>query len=161
MTTTIIPRRGMYFEEFAPGQRIESTGRTVTETDIVTFAGLSGDFNQIHTDAEYSKTSPFGQRVAHGLLGLSIASGLAVQTGVLEGTVIAFREIDAWKFIKPVHIGDTIHVVMQVLETRGLRKLGGGLVTIELDVLNQHKDSVMKGLWKVLVISQPEAEPGK
>ena len=155
--TKLITRRGLYFEEFVPGQQIESTGRTVTESDIVTFAGLSGDFNQIHTDAEYSANSPFGQRIAHGLLGLSIASGLAVQTGVLEGTVIAFREIDEWKFTKPVFIGDTIRVVMRVLESRPLRKLGGGLVTIELDVLNQRAQSVMKGLWKVLVQSQPQA----
>lgn len=156
----LISRRGMYFEEFAPGQQIKSTARTVTEADIVAFAGLSGDYNQIHTDAEYSKSSPFGQRVAHGLLGLSIASGLAVQTGVLEGTVIAFREIDDWKFIKPVYIGDTIHVLMSVLETRNLRKLGGGLVTIELDVCNQHGETVMKGLWKVLIAAQPQAGPG-
>src|SRR3972149_1775705 len=82
-------QRGMYFEEFKPGLRIISAGRTVTESDIVFFAGLSGDFNQIHIDAEYSKASPFGARVAHGLLGLSIASGLLVQTGFMEGTVTA------------------------------------------------------------------------
>src|SRR5512134_1781691 len=102
--------RGMYFEEFQVGQVIYSAGRTITESDIVAFAGLSGDFNQMHVDAEYSARTPFGQRVAHGLLVLSIASGLAVQTGVMEGTVIAFREVNDWKFIKPVFIGDTIHV---------------------------------------------------
>jgi len=86
--------RGLYFEEFSVGMSIVSPGRTITESDIVAFAGLSGDFNQIHTDAEYSQTTPFGQRVAHGLLGLSIASGLAVRTGVIEGTVLAWREIN-------------------------------------------------------------------
>ncbi len=90
--------RGMYFEEFQVGQRIISRGRTVTESDIVTFAGLSGDYTQIHTDTEFSKNTPYGQRIAHGLLGLSIASGLAMQTGVLEGTVLFFREIVEWKF---------------------------------------------------------------
>ncbi|MFH1909322.1 MAG: MaoC/PaaZ C-terminal domain-containing protein, partial [Chloroflexota bacterium] len=147
--------RGMYFEEFQIGQRILSPGRTITESDIVTFAGLSGDFNQIHTDAEYSQTSPFGQRVAHGLLGLSIASGLALRTGVLEGTVMAFREIGEWKFVKPVFIGDTIHVKMEVAETKAFPRLGGGAVTIAIQVENQRDEVVMKGNWITLVMSKP------
>jgi acyl dehydratase len=146
----------MYFEEFEPGQKIQSAGRTITESDIVAFAGLSGDYTQIHTDAEYSRSTPLGQRIAHGLLGLSIASGLAVQTGVLEGTVIVFREVSEWKFIKPVHIGDTIHVDMEVKETREIRRVGGGSVTIEMDVRNQHDETVMKGILKFLVASQKE-----
>jgi len=147
--------RGMYFEEFEPGQKIVSVGRTITESDIVTFAGLSGDFNQIHTDSEYSKNSPAGQRVAHGLLGLSIASGLAVQTGVLEGTVVYFREISEWKFIQPIFIGDTIHVEMVVQETKAMRRIGSGAVTIALDVINQQDQTVMKGNWIVLIAFKP------
>ena len=83
---------GLYFEEFSVGQKIVTVGRTMTESDIVNFAGMSGDYNQIHTDEHFSKSTPFGKRVAHGLLALSIASGLAMRTGVLEGTVMAFRE---------------------------------------------------------------------
>lgn len=147
--------RGMYFDEFEVGQKITSAGRTVTESDIVTFAGLSGDFNQIHVDAEYSKNSPAGQRVAHGLLGAAIASGLAVQTGVMEGTVLYFREINEWKFVKPIFIGDTIHVEIEVLETKAMRRIGGGLVVISLDVLNQHSETTMKGTWSVLIASKP------
>src|SRR5574341_928813 len=148
--------RGMYFEEFQPGQVITSTGRTVTEADIVNFAGLSGDFTQIHTDAEYSKRSLAGQRIAHGLLVLSIASGLAAQTGVLEGTVIVFREITEWKFVQPVYIGDTIRAELNVLETKPMRRLGGGTVTIEIRVKNQSDQTVMKGNWTVLMASKPE-----
>lgn len=155
MTSTYSPKRGLYFEEFQPGQTIVSAGRTLTESDIVTFAGLSGDFNQMHVDAEYSKDTPFGQRVAHGLLGLSIASGLAVQTGVLTGTIIAFREIDEWKFIKPIYIGDTLHVEMEVKETKEMRRVGGGLVVIELDVKKQTGETVMKGNWKALIALRP------
>ena len=147
---------GKYFEEFEVGMNFLSPGRTVTETDIVNFAGLSGDYTQIHTDVEFSKSTPVGQRVAHGLLGLSIASGLAVRTGVLEGTVIAFREINEWKFIKPIFIGDTVRVSLSVLETKELRRMGGGAVNIELRLLNQNDDTVMKGIWKVLVASRPE-----
>jgi 3-hydroxybutyryl-CoA dehydratase len=143
--------RGLYFEEFEVGQQIKSAGRTITESDVVSFAGLSGDFNQIHTNAEYSKGTPYKERVAHGLLALSIASGLAVQSGVLEGTIIAFREISEWKFLKPVFIDDTIHVELNVTQTKAIPRLGGGIIFITLDVLNQKADTVMKGIWKVLV----------
>lgn len=145
--------RGMYFEEFEPGQKINSSGRTVTESDIVNFAGLSGDYTQIHTDVEYSKTTPIGRRVAHGLLVMSIASGLAAQTGVLEGTVLVFREISNWKFIKPVFIGDTVHVEMIVKSVKEIRRIGGGSVEITLDVQNQTNETVMKGDWVVLMSS--------
>jgi len=148
--------RGKYFEEFEVGMKFVSPGRTVTEGDIVTFAGLSGDYTQIHTDAEFSKTTLYGKRVAHGLLGLAILSGLAVRTGVLEGTVLNFREISNWKFIKPVFIGDTVRVSLLVLETKGIPRLGGGAVNIELKLLNHDDDVVMKGIWKILVASIPE-----
>ena len=147
---------GYYFEEFEAGQRVVSPGRTITEADIVNFAGLTGDYNTIHTDAEYSKESVFGQRVAHGLLIVSIVSGLAVRTGVLEGTVIAFREIISWKFSKPVFIGDTIHVVMEVEEKKSLPRLGGGSVTLGIKVQNQDDETVMRGRWNVLVMSKEE-----
>jgi len=155
MSPLPVTPRGMYFEEFQPGQRVCSAGRTVTEADIVMFAGLSGDFNQMHVDAEYASGTPFGQRVAHGLLVLSIASGLAVQTGVMEGTVIAFREINEWKFIKPVYIGDTVHVELCVRETKAMRRIGGGTVIVDLEVKNQHQEVVMKGSWTVIIASRP------
>jgi acyl dehydratase len=145
----------MWFEEFEEGQVITTVGRTVTETDIVSFAGLSGDYNQIHTDQAFSEQAPFGQRVAHGLLGLSIASGLAVQTGVMEGTIMAFREINNWKFSNPIFIGDTIHVRMTVKTIKAMPRLGGGLVEIELAVINQRDENVMKGNWSVLIQSAP------
>ena len=147
---------GLYFEEFSVGQKITSVGRTVTEGDIMSFAGLTGDYNQIHTDAAFAATTQFGQRIAHGLLGLSIGVGLLMRTGVLEGTVLAFREIVEWKFIKPVFIGDTIHAEMTVTETKSLPRLGGGSVTIVFDVKNQKDETVMKGTWVVLVASKPQ-----
>ncbi len=156
MSAIMQKTRGMYFEEFVVGQTITTVARTVTEADIVTFAGLSGDFTQIHTDAEFSKGTPFGQRVAHGLLGLSIASGLAMRSGILEGTVMAFREITDWKFVKPVFIGDTIHVDINVVETKAIPRVGGGSVVIVLDVKNQKDETVMKGTWTALVASRPK-----
>lgn len=148
--------RGFWFEEFQVGQKIATPGRTVTETDIVNFAGLAGDYNQIHIDAEFSKTQPFEQRVAHGLLVMSIASGLINQTGALDRTVIAFREIDKWKFSKPVFIGDTVHVVMEVIETKPMSKLNGGVVVIKLNIMNQHDEVVQRGEWIALMHNKPK-----
>ena len=147
--------RGMYFEQFEVGMQIVTGSRTVTEADIVNFAGLSGDHNQIHTDAAYASETPFGQRVAHGLLGVAIASGLAVQTGFMESTILAFREISQWKFSRPILIGDTIHVLLQVIETKAMPRLKGGAVTINLDVRNQKNKTVQHGQWVILMQSQP------
>lgn len=145
--------RGRYFEEFEVGQTVITAGRTVTEGDIVRFAGLSGDFNQIHTDAAYAADMMFGERIVHGLLVLSIASGLAVQTGIIEGTVLAFRELE-WKFSRPVMIGDTVHVEIEVEETKALPRLGGGNVTMKVTVRNQNDDVVHRGRWIMLVKSR-------
>lgn len=128
MTTRKLAKpMGLYFEEFEIGDQVESSARTITETDVVAFASLTGDWNLIHTDAEYSAAGPFGQRVAHGLLILSIASGLAVRLGFMEDTIIAFRELD-WKFRSPVFIGDTVRLRITIQETRSMARLGGGLV---------------------------------
>lgn len=160
MAQELAPRRGLYFEEFEVGQRIITPGRTITEADIVNFAGLSGDYNSIHTDAVYAESAPTEKRVAHGILGLSIASGLAVRTGFLEDTVLVLREVKDWKFSLPVYIGDTIHVEIEVAAARRMARLGGGLLELTMDVLNQTGDRVMKGSWQVLVKSQPEGDDG-
>ena len=146
---------GLYFEEFSVGQKITSVGRTVTEGDIMFFAGLTGDYNQIHTDAQFAAGTQFGQRIAHGLLGLSIAVGLLMRTGVLEGTVLAFREIIEWKFIKPIFIGDTIHVDMEAKELKSMPRAGGGLAYVALEVKNQKDETLMRGTLAVLVASKP------
>jgi 3-hydroxybutyryl-CoA dehydratase len=150
-------RHGLYFDEFSIGQKIITAGRTVTEADVVSFAGLSGDYNQIHVDAQYAEKGPFGRRVAHGLLVLSIVSGLAVQTGVMERTVMAFREIAEWKFSKPVFPGDSIHAEMEVVGLKPFPRLGGGSVDIAFTVRNQSNDAVMTGKWVVLIQNRPAA----
>ena len=147
--------RGMYFEEFEVGLEIQTGARTITETDIVNFAGLSGDFNFIHTNAEAAKESPFGQRVAHGMLVASIATGLAVQQGFIDGTTLAFRDL-TWKFTKPVFIGDTINVQVKVSETKPMARLGGGIVAFDTRILNQAGEVVHKGEWRMLIKSCPE-----
>ena len=145
--------RGKYFEEFEIGQEIVTPGRTITEADIVNFATLTGDSNPMHTDAEYAKTTMFGERVAHGMLGLSYAVGLAWQLGFMEGTVIAFLGIE-WKFKAPVKIGDTIQVVAKVKQKKELKAAGGGMVVLEGRVLNQRDEVTMQGAWSVLMKSR-------
>jgi 3-hydroxybutyryl-CoA dehydratase len=153
---TLAVRQSLYFEEFEVGQSITSVGRTITETDIVNFAGITGDWTQIHTNAEYAAQHPFGQRVAHGLLGLSIASAMAVRLGFVEDTVLAFREIGEWKFSLPIFIGDTIHIRATVVGTKKLRRLGGGQVTFKVEILNQRDEVVQRGTWGLLVMSRQE-----
>lgn len=147
--------RGLYFEELEEGLEMVSPGRTVTETDVVLFAGLSGDYNQLHTDAEYAGATRFGQRIAHGLLGLSIASGLAGRLGFIEGTALAFMGLE-WKFKAPILIGDTIAIAARIRRRRPMPRLGGGLVFVGLTLRNQRGETVQEGEWTVLVRSRPE-----
>jgi len=147
-------QKSLYFEEFEVGQSTSTVGRTVTEADIVAFAALSSDWTRIHTDAVYAAQHPFGQRVAHGLLIVSIASGLVVRLGFIEETVLAFREIESWKFSLPVFIGDTVHVRATVTGCKALPRLGGGQVNFKVEVINQDNGVVMKGIWSLLVKSK-------
>ena len=147
---------GLYFEEFSVGQKFNTVGRTVSEGDIFNFAGLTGDFNQIHTDAAFAAKTQFGQRIAHGLLGLSLATGLIMRTGLLEGTVLAFREINEWKFVKPFYIGDTIYAELTVSETKALPRIGGGALIASIVVKNQTDEICQRGSLNLLVLSKPK-----
>ena len=155
MVSVINVQEDLWFEDFEKGQIQKTPGRTITETDMVNFAGISGDFNGIHMDAEFSKTGPFGQRVVFGLLVMSIASGLIVQTGMVQGLQGGFREIRNWKFIKPVFIGDTIHVEYEITEKRLMARVRGGLIVLEQRIKNQRQETVMKGSWTAFVLSRP------
>ncbi len=148
---------GHYFEEFKVGDKVTTQSRKVTDGDIMTFATLSGDNNRIHTDEEFSRKGPFGKRVAHGLLGLSLASGLLWRTGILDGTVIAFREVNEWKFVKPVFIDDVVHAELESLETKALPRIGGGSVVVNVELKNQDNDVCMRGKWTLLVMLRPKA----
>lgn len=147
--------RGLYFEEFEIGATMRTRGRTITEADLVQFAGLTGDYNPMHTDAEYSKDSFMGQRVAHGMLTISYAVGQAYQLGILERTVLGFRGLDM-KFSAPVYIGDTIHAELKVAETKEAKRLGGGVVTLEMRIIKQDGKIAQKGNLVLLMMSQPD-----
>jgi acyl dehydratase len=147
-------RHGLYFEEFEVGQTIETPARTITETDVVIFAGLSGDYNPLHTDAEFAKETMFGERIAHGLLGLAVVSGLAWRTGFMEGTADALISVET-KFRNPVKFGDTIRARFMVKQKKEMKRMGGGFVTLGVVVLNQRDETVQKGDWTVLIRSAP------
>ncbi len=145
--------RSAYFEDMQVGFEIETPARTITEADIIAFAGLSGDYNPLHTDATFAARGPFGQRIAHGLLGLAITSGLAARLGILEKSVLAFRELSC-KFKKPIFIGDTVHAHLKVIEARPMPRIGGGLVSLEVKLYNQHDQVVQSSVWSVLLRSK-------
>ena len=139
-----------YFEDFALDSVSTSRSRTVTEADIVNFAGLSGDFIELHMSEAYAANGPFGKRIAHGALVFSISTGLTVQTVKMDDTVIAFYGMDKLRFTRPVFIGDTIHVVKKVIAKKP-KGTDRGVVTFETTVLNQNGETVIIYTDKLLV----------
>jgi len=143
-------RNRQYFEDIEVGDEYLSPGRTVTETDIVTFAGLSGDYNVLHTDAEFMKSSIFGERIAHGLLGLAISSGLGSRAMARPYATLAFLGL-RWRFKGPIKIGDTIKVRMKVTAKRETSKPDRGIVTVQRHVLNQRGEVVQEGDTELMI----------
>jgi acyl dehydratase len=142
-----------FFDEIQVGEEYESPGRTVTEADIVLFAGLSGDYNVLHTDAEFMKSSIFGERIAHGLLGLSIQSGLLTRA-MRPYATIAFLGL-RWKFRGPIKIGDTIRARAKVIGKKETSKPDQGVVTLSRQVLNQRGEVVQEGETDLMVARHP------
>ena len=139
----------LYFDDLHVGDEYTSPGRTVTEADIVIFAGLSGDYNVLHTDAEHMKSSIFGERIAHGLLGLSIQHGL-LNRSMPAGVDLRFVGLK-WKFRGPIKIGDTLHVRARIAATQDSDKPEWGRVTIDRQVVNQLGEVVQEGETEHLV----------
>jgi acyl dehydratase len=149
---------GLYFEDYVLGDVYHTVGRTVTESDIGLFTGLSGDHNQLHTNEVWVReNTPFPGRIAHGPLGLSIAMGLGASLGLSQGTTLAFLEIESWKFKQPILIGDTVSVEVVIAELRETSKPHAGVLKRDLRVINQHGDVVQEGRTVTLVKRrQPE-----
>jgi len=150
------PLRGKYLDEFTEGEVILTSARTVTEADTNCFAGLTGDYNPLHTNEEFAKeNSPFKTRIAHGLLGLAIMSGLLNQTLTMEGTTLAFVETHA-KFTGPLHFGDTVMVRATVKEVKPSSKPGRGILKLDVVLVNQD-DKVVTEQEIVLMMKRKEA----
>ena len=132
----------MFFEDYVVDTVTTSRGRTITESDIVNFAGLSGDFVELHTNEEFAKRGPFGRRIAHGALVFSISTGLTLQMTTKHEGIIAFYGMDKLRFLGPVFIGDTVHVTKRVAEKR-MKEDRRGVVKFETTVLNQDDKPVL------------------
>jgi acyl dehydratase len=148
----------MYFEDFEVGQVFESQGRTITEADIVTFAGWSWDTNPVHTDAVSSSQGRFGERIAHGLLGMSVALGLASRLGVFESCSIALLGVDEWRFLRPIHVGDTVKVRVEILETRPTSKGDAGILARRFTLVDEHHHVLQDGHIGLMVSRRPDAD---
>ena len=136
-----------YYDDFQVGDIEVTRARTITEADIVNFAAFSGDWYPLHTDIEYAKKSPFGERIAHGMLVLSVATGLMP---LYEMAIIAFYGMDKVRFTAPTKIGDTIHVELEVIEKQDKGELGG-VVSLKESVKNQRGEDVAISTIKVFI----------
>ena len=140
---------GWFFEDYEIGQEIITSSRTITEADIVNFAGITGDWNPLHTDSVFAGKSFFGKRVAHGALTFVIMTGLLARTGIIEKTVYAFYGVDRLRLLKPVYIRDTIKVIAKIVEKED--KGYAGKIVIEAKVVNQNDVVVLTSLLGLLV----------
>jgi acyl dehydratase len=145
----------MYFEDFHAGQTFESQGRTITETDLVLFTGWSWDTNPVHTDAAVSAEGRFGERIAPGLMGMSVAMGLASRLGVFEGCSIALLAVEDWRFRRPILVGDTVSCRVEILEARETSSEENGVLRRRFSLLNQRKEIAQEGEIPLLVSRRP------
>jgi acyl dehydratase len=143
--------RGRHFDDFAAGETFTTAARTVTEGAVDQFAGLSGDFNPLHTDEESARQGPMKGRIAHGMLVLAIATGQVNQLGLFEGTTLALLGMDRIRWTAPVKLGDTIHTMLTVRETRESSKAARGVLVLDVAVRNQRGETVCQAEWTTLM----------
>ena len=150
-------RQGYTYADLHVGMSFRSPGRTITDADLVAFAGLTGDYSELHTSDVYAKSSEFGRRVAHGMLGLAYAHGLMwARTGDLRETAIAFLGIDDWRFLQPIFIGDTIFVNYRIAELRDSKsRPTQAIATFDVEVVDQDNRVVQRGRKALLVSKVP------
>lgn len=152
---------GYWFEDLRNDFHSTSAGRTLTETDVVMFAAMSGDYSQVHTDEEYCRNTDFGTRIAHGLLGLSIAQGLMWRTNYTQGTGVASIGWRDWQFRRPLLIGDTVHVDWSITSARESRsRADRGIVVESVKLLNQRSEVVQEGEHVLMVRRNPDGSQG-
>jgi acyl dehydratase len=162
-------RSGYRYADLHVGMTFRSPGRTITDADLVGFAGLTGDYSELHTSEVYAKNSQFGRRVAHGLLGLAYAHGLMwARTGELRETAVAFLGINDWKFLGPIFVGDTIFVNYKISELRDSKSRPTQAIAVfDVSVLDQNDRMVQRGSKTLLLSKIPleaisaSASPGK
>jgi acyl dehydratase len=145
----------VFYEDFEVGQVFTTQARTITETDVVLFAGWSWDTNPPHTDAESMRQSRFGERIAHGMLGVSVAMGLASRLGIFEDSSIALLGIDDWRFAKPILIGDTVRCRVEITGARLTSRGDAGILDRRFELVNQRDEVVQHGRIGLMVARRP------
>ncbi|WP_068401825.1 MaoC/PaaZ C-terminal domain-containing protein [Kribbia dieselivorans] len=149
------PSPGLWFEDLAVGQVYRSVARTVTETDLTQFSMLSGDWNAIHSDVEFSKSSFYGQRVVHGVFGIALLTGLMDRAGWFAETAVGMVGIDGWRFGAPIFVGDTLHCEMEITSTRMTSKGDRGIVGRLYRLINQRGEVVQSGEMPAMILARP------
>lgn len=149
----------MWFDDLVEGMSFDSPGRTVTEAAVELFSGVSGDFHPLHIDAQYALQTPFGQRIAHGALVLSMAVGLRSQLPFTGEALVAFAEIRSWRFVLPVFIGDTIRVRTEIAELRLTSRPERGVAVQKVQVRNHRDEVVQEGeMVNLLLVRRADVE---
>lgn len=141
---------GRLFDEFTVGQRFETPSRTITEADIGTFAGLTGDYNPVHTDEVFAAATGFGGRIAHGPMGIGIAFGLASRLDLIDGTVVALLGV-TWDFKAPMRPGSTIRALIEVVETRNVGNPAHGLLGLSITLVDEAGKPLQEGSARLLM----------
>ncbi len=146
---------GRYYEDVRIGDECVTPAVTITEAHILAYAGVAGDFSPIHMNEEFARTTPFGGRIAHGLMGLSITDGLKTQAEYRfqDGIALGWT----WDFVGPIKVGDTVHVRFRVANTRTTKKPAWGIVFVAMELINQHGETVQRGEHRLMLPRRGQA----
>lgn len=158
MTLWNTARMVHYLEDLHSGDVFVTPGKTITEAEVVSFAALTNDNNQVHTDVEFAKGTRYGRRIVHGMFGASLCLGLIARTGVFEGSAVALLGIDQWRFTAPVFIGDTVTCTVDILSTRPTSNGRNGIVERQVALRNQYGEIVQQGRMDIMVLARGSAD---
>lgn len=147
----------LYYEDLEVGQTFRSPARTVTEADLTIFSMVSGDWNRIHSDAEYARKTPYGQRIVHGVLGVAIVTGMFDRLGVFEDSALALLGIDEWRFIAPIFVGDTVHMELEIVDKRLTSKGDRGIIDRRIRLVRHDGTVLQEGRMGMMTKLRPNA----
>lgn len=148
----------LFLEDFEAGGEYITEARELTVADVLAFAEVSGDMNPLHLDDAYARRQGYRGRIAHGVLGLAVVTGLVNRSGLTRGTLLALLGV-SWEFRRPVQPGDAVRARLRVLDSRRSRRSARGVVRLKAEALNQWDEVVQEGVFTLLVRSRPAPDP--
>lgn len=146
----------LYFEDFKVDQVFESGGRTITEADLTLFSMISGDWNPIHADAEFAKSTRYGQRLVHGALGIAIVTGMMHELRIFHDSAVAMLSLDQWRFAAPIFVGDTLRLRLEITAVDPGNSERVGRLGRKLVLLNQKDEITQYGASDLLIKKRPK-----